>query len=143
MLGNFYKKMLSLLLVLVASFSFGQNSKDIVFEKNTLTFKKTEEGKLVNIKFSFTYLGDNPLFIEEPKVDCSCTTVRIPNKSIVKNSQHIIQVVFDTKGKLGYQVRSIELVFKNQEDKAINKTITFKGVVKASKSTKNIYKESR
>ncbi|MCB9335143.1 MAG: DUF1573 domain-containing protein [Flavobacteriales bacterium] len=139
-MSNFLKLGLSLLLITVAGFSFAQNS--IEFEKSTLKFEKVNEGEIVKLIYRFKNLGTDSLSIIPPEVDCSCTEVKIPEYKIVAGASDSLIVVFDTKDKIGFQERKITIQFVSDfmDSKSIDKQITFKGIVKATKATKEAYK---
>jgi hypothetical protein len=143
MSSNCIKFSLSLLLILVAGFSFSQNAENIVFEKSTQKFMKVDEGHQITLTYSFTYSGETPLQLITPKVDCDCTSVEIPEEDITQNNSYQIIVHFNTKDKIGFQERPIKLTFLSEVDKNIKveKEIVFKGMVKASKATKEKYKK--
>lgn len=134
-----------MLLLFVASFSFAQNADLITFEKRTQKFKKVDEGQLVELSYIFNYSGNETLSITPPDLDCSCTTVILPEGKISPNSTNSIKITFDTKDKIGYQERAIHLEFVSNtaENMLIKKKIVFKGVVKASEATKKAYKLSK
>jgi len=139
---NLFKFILSLLLLLVASFSFGQDAKEIKFKKRVKNFKKVNEGKTLTFNYIFNYSGKQPLTLLPPKVDCSCTEVILPKNPILPNTTDTVKVIFDTKDKMDYQVRHVVLHFVNElmDSTSIEKKITFKGVIKASEATKETYK---
>lgn len=137
-----FKLSLNLLLILVAGFSFVQ-SKVVKFEKNTLTFKKVEEGEKIILKYYFRNNGKHTLSIIPPIVDCSCTEVMLPENKIAGGAKDSIIIHFDTNDKIGFQERNVNLQFENKLIGIINQKITFKGVVKASKATKETYKKSK
>ncbi len=143
--NNLFKLTLSLLLLLVASFSFGQNPKEIVFEKKVHRFKKVDEGKVLTFKYIFNYTGKYPLTILPPKVDCSCTEVLLPKQPILPNTSDTVTVIFNTKDKMDYQVRDVKLHFISDlmDSTYIEKKITFKGMVKATEATKAIYENHK
>tara|TARA_B100000809_G_scaffold135519_1_gene133098 strand:- start:555 stop:1001 length:447 start_codon:yes stop_codon:yes gene_type:complete len=145
MKSSLFKINLSLLLLLVASFSFAQTSDDIQFEKTTQKFMRVDEGHIITLTYNFTYSGIVELNIIPPKVDCSCTEVILPEDKIKPNSKKIIKIKFDTKDKIGWQERSVTLQFTSDQmnSLSIEKTLTFKGMVKASKATKDAYKLSK
>ena len=142
MTSNFIKFSLSLLLITVAGFSFSQTAEDIVFEKPTQKFMKVDEGHQITLTYNFIYNGTVPLQLISPKVDCDCTSVEIPEEDIVQKKNYKIVVHFDTNDKIGFQEQPINLSFLLIENKnlKIDKTIIFKGMVKASKKTKAKYK---
>ena len=139
------KIMMLSLLFFIASFSFAQGEKDIQFDNKTLNFKKVDEGEIVELVYTFHYKGEIPISIIPPVVDCSCTTVILPEQPIQPNTDQKVKVVFDTKDKIGYQVREVNLQFVSDamDSRSIEKKIIFKGVVKASKETIEKYKESK
>ncbi len=140
-----FKINLSLLLILVASFSFAQTSDDIKFEKTVQKFMKVDEGHRITLSYTFTYTGNLDLSIVPPKVDCSCTTVILPEGKIKANSTNTIKIKFDTNNKIGYQERGVTIQFVSDamDSRSIDKKLVFKGVVKASKATKEAYKKNK
>jgi len=143
--NKFFKIFISLLLILVASFSFGQNSEDIKFEKTIQKFKRVDEGHRITLYYPFTYTGNVPLHILDPKVDCSCTEIIYPKETIHPNSSNIITINFNTTDKIGWQERVVGIQFVSNLDDAnsCNQKLTFKGMVKASKATKSTYKANK
>jgi len=138
--SSLFNIFLNLLLKLVASFCLGQNEQDIIIENPIQKFKKVNEGKLLSFTYYFSNSSNDTLYISEPKVDCSCTTVILPKTSIYPKSKNKMTVTFDTSDKIGYQERVINLSFKNLKTQSkILKKIVFKGKVKATKETKKIY----
>lgn len=127
--------------MLVASFSFCQT--DVVkFDKKSIKFSKVDEGKKITLTYHFRNLGKHTLTLLPPEVDCSCTEVTIPENTIAGGDRDSIVVHFDTKDKIGYQERDVKLNFVSDfmDGKSIEKKITFKGVVKTSKTTKEVFK---
>ncbi|MGB0888629.1 MAG: DUF1573 domain-containing protein [Vicingaceae bacterium] len=140
----FFKTSLSLLLLLVASFSFAQKKSSITFEKTTQKFKKVDEGKEVELVYKFSNYGKFNLKIIPPIVDCSCTEVIIPEYEISSGTKDSIIIRFNTNDKIGWQERNVTLLFKADFlPKPIKKVLTFKGMVKASKATKKAYKQNK
>ena len=139
-----FKINLSLLLILVASFSFGQKADPITFEKRTQKFGKVNEGKVIELVYRYHNYGKHVLSINPPKVDCSCTEVIIPDK-IRSGGKDSLTIKFNTKDKIGFQERTVVLQFVNALNPStpIEKKITFKGTIIASKETKRIYKENK
>ena len=131
---KFFKTSLSLLLILVASFSFAQINSSVTFEKPTQKFKKVNEGEKVELVYKFSNDGKFILNILPPEVDCSCTEVIIPEYEIAAETQDSIIIKFNTNDKIGWQERNVILQFKaDLLPKPIENTLTFKGIVKASK----------
>ncbi len=138
-----FKISLSLLLIFVAGFSFSQSVVD--FEKSTLKFDKVDEGEKISLTYYFKNNGKHTLSIIPPKVDCSCTEVILPENGIAGGARDSIIILFNTQDKIGYQERDVNLQFVSDlmDSNSINEKITFKGVVKASKATKEAYKNRK
>lgn len=105
---------------------------------------RVDEGHQITLTYNFTYNGTIPLSIMPPKVDCSCTVVILPENKIEPNSTNAIIIKFDTKDKIGYQEREVIIHFFSDalNSDSIEKKLIFKGVVKASKATKQTYKNN-
>jgi len=133
---------LSLLLMVATSFSFAQNN-ELQFEKTKQSFKKVNEGIVVTLDYYFEYVGNDTLSMLPPKVDCSCTEIKLKNSDkIIPNQKYSLQVIFNTNDKIGYQEREVWLTFITQKStKQLKQKLIFKGVVKASKATKEKYKQ--
>lgn len=127
------KEILSLILILVSGFIFSQNSP-LHFENNVQKFGKVDEGKDVYLTYQFVNKSEKPVVINEAKVNCSCTVVTFPKEPIRPNATGTINVGFHTKGKIGFQERTVNLITDQG-----NVEIMFKGVVKASDRTKEEY----
>jgi V8-like Glu-specific endopeptidase len=141
MKSNLFKTNLSLLLLLVASFSFAQNADELQFEQTTQKFKRVDEGHQITLTYNFNYTGKVHLKMNPPQLDCSCTEVILSKDVINPGSKNSIQVKFNTAAKIGWQERTITLYFTSNKLNAepIEKKIIFKGAVKASKATKDAY----
>lgn len=139
-----FKLSLGLLLFGIAGYSFAQNAANISFEKEKMKFNKVDEGTPVQLTYSFTYDGEFPLTLLPPEVDCTCTEVVLPKGDIEKDQTYTLVVKFDTRGKIGYQEREIKLKFISDamDSRFIEKVIVFKGVVKASKETKEKFESN-
>lgn len=123
-----------LLIILSVGFAFSQ-SPVIEFDNKVMKFKKVKEGTPVELKFSFTNVGNAPLTFNKANTSCECTTVKFPENPVKPAERDTVYVSFDTKGKMGYQERKIELISNGDV-----RYITFKGSVIASKETKESIK---
>lgn len=85
-------------------------------EKSTYKFPKTEEGKLLEHEFEVTNTGNAPLIISDYKVQCKCTKLIYPKGPIAPGQTVKLKVTFDSKGKYGFQDRTLE-VFTNTKKK--------------------------
>lgn len=118
------KLFLVIIIFLSSKLIFAQ--PEIKFDEKTKKFEKTKAGEILKFDYSFTNTGDHPLIISEVKVTCGCTKPEFPQEPVKPGETGIIKVSFDTKGKIGYQDRILEVISnaKNSPEK-----IRFKGVV--------------
>ena len=102
--------LISLMIILNSAFVL-QQSAEFNFLKNTLKFPKTKEGEVLRFQFEFTNSGNAPLVISDikPTMVCPCTQVEYPQEPVMPGKSAMIKVSFDTKGKIGYQDRILEV----------------------------------
>lgn len=100
---------LVLIIILVNSALVSGQVAEFSFDQKTHKFPKTLEGEVLRHHFRFSNTGDIPLIIESFKVSCPCTKVILPEKPILPGASDEIKVEFDTKDKIGWQDRTIEL----------------------------------
>ncbi len=110
---------------------------NLAFEKNTYKFGRVDEGEEVLMKFPFKNNGNIPVIFQNYKVECPCTKVQYPKHPVAPGNTDTVVVIFDTKHKLGYQERTIDL-----QTNLGHYMLKFKGVVKAGRETKNAYRNS-
>ena len=127
---------MSLMLFTTSGFVFSQKSP-LEFSQAKQKFGKVAEGQEVNLTYDFINQGNEPVIINKAKVNCTCTVVTFPKEPISPNSNGVVSITFHTKGKIGYQERTVELLTNKGTSE-----IVFKGVVKATKETKEEYKHS-
>ena len=122
------KYLFILQLVLISALScYSQAGKaDFKFESEVYKFGKVKEKEVLKFDYKFTNSGTEPLLITEIKVTCGCTVPDYPSQPIPPGKTGIIKVTFDTKSKIGYQDRTLE-IFSNA--KKSPKIIRFKGTV--------------
>ncbi len=106
------------------------NVAEMNFEKNTFYFGEVIEGEKVNTTFYFTNSGKKPLLIKDARSTCGCTVPTYPKEFIAPGSRDSIQVVFDTKNKMGYQNKAVTLIANTYPNKTI---VYLKGKVKEKK----------
>lgn len=94
--------------ILNSAIALGQYA-EFSFDKKFHKFKATPEGEVLKHTFVFENKGDIPLIITNYKVACTCTVVEFPKEPILPGETGEIHVTFDTKGKIGWQYRSIQL----------------------------------
>ena len=102
------KLFLTVLLILSTAAIFSQSA---VFSVNyrIAKFPKTKEGRVLHYTYFVTNKGKAPLKIFDALVECSCTSVVLPEKDILPGEKAKIEVYFDTTGKYFFQDRLIIL----------------------------------
>lgn len=80
----------------------------IAFVDSTLyNFGEVKEGEVVEKKFRFKNNGEFPLIINNITSSCGCTTPEWPREPIAPKEESSILVRFNTKGKMGPQMKTI------------------------------------
>ena len=79
----------------------------IAVDRATVKFDKVSEGKVLHHTFKVTNVGDAPLLLNSYNVGCPCTKVTLPKQPIAPGQTVEIPMEFDSKGKYGFQDRSI------------------------------------
>jgi hypothetical protein len=110
------------LFILNSALSYSQQA-EFKFKSKVHRFGKVIEGEKISTQFSFTNVGDAPLLINNYEVACTCTKVEFPAKPILPGESGEITINFDSKGKMGYQDRTIKL-FSNAKDSPFELRIT-------------------
>jgi len=85
-------------------------SPKILFEKKSYDFGEVKEGKKVTTTFKVTNNGKQKLILRNVTANCECTTAK-PSKTLLKAGESIvIDVTFDSAGRLGKQVKTITVI---------------------------------
>ncbi len=77
--------------------------------KKTINHSKVKEGIILSFDYEITNTGTEPLIFIDYKVACSCTKASLPEKPVIPGEKAKINVTFDTKDKIGFQDRTIEV----------------------------------
>lgn len=94
-------------------------SPRIVFERTTVEGGKIIEGENYVIDFTFKNTGNSPLKIISAKASCGCTAIKPINESIAPGEMGAITATFDSKGRVGMQSKSINVVTNDIENAQI------------------------
>lgn len=82
----------------------------ITFEETTYDFGKIIQGEKVAYDFHFTNTGKTDLVINKVSTSCGCTVGNYPKESIKPGEEGKIEVVFDSKGKHGFQNKTVTIL---------------------------------
>lgn len=91
----------------------------IQFEKITSNFGEVQQGNEVSAVFVFTNYSQDSISIAEVLTGCTCQTVYIPENPIPPTESAEIEILFNTKNKLGKQNREISVIFSNNRYKKL------------------------
>jgi hypothetical protein len=113
------KNFILLSVLLVCSASVFTQHAELFFEQKTHKFPDTKEGELLVHEYKFVNKGSVPLIITHYNVSCSCTKAEFPKEPVLPGASGVVKVTFDTKGKVAYQDRTVEL-FSNSKKSPTN-----------------------
>lgn len=81
----------------------------ITFDESEFNFGKVAVGEKVQHIYRFTNTGDEPLVLSNARGSCGCTVPSWPKDPIQPGGSGAIVVEFDTKGKMGPQVKQVTI----------------------------------
>ena len=70
-------------------------------------FGNATEGEKVTYNFRFKNSGKKPLVITNTSASCGCTVPEKPEKPVLPGETAFIKVVFNSKGKVGHNEKTI------------------------------------
>jgi len=85
------------------------NRPILKFDKLEHNFGYIDEGEIITHDFFFTNVGRTPAIISEATTSCGCTVPSFPKYPIMPGQREKITVVFDSKGRLLKQNKSITI----------------------------------
>jgi hypothetical protein len=72
------------------------------------------EGETVSFDFKFRNTGKTDLVITEVSSSCGCTVPSYPKTAIRPGQEGSIKVAFNSRGKKGYQTKSVVVLANTQ-----------------------------
>ena len=87
-----------------------------VISEEIHNFGSLNAGEVVSFTFIFKNEGTRNLVITDIDSGCGCTKVNIPNKTIEPGQEGQLEVIYDSAGEVGKQLKVIT-VFSNAEPK--------------------------
>ncbi|MBL7138343.1 MAG: DUF1573 domain-containing protein [Bacteroidales bacterium] len=79
----------------------------ITFEETEHNFGRIIEGETVSFNFAFKNTGKRDLVIAEVSTSCGCTVPSYPKRAIRPGESGVINIAFNSKGRKGYQTKTI------------------------------------
>lgn len=95
----------------------------IKFDTTAYDFGKVYEGEMVGWYFKYKNIGRKNLVLINVTAGCGCTTPEYSAEPLAPGAEAKIKVVFDTKGRGGYQYKTVS-VESNGEPGIIELVIT-------------------
>jgi hypothetical protein len=80
---------------------------EIKFEKQQHNFGIIQQGEKVTYSFKFKNIGLADLIIKDAKASCGCTVPKYSREPIASGEEGLIEVVFDSNGRMGKQLKTI------------------------------------
>ncbi|HET6989997.1 MAG TPA: DUF1573 domain-containing protein, partial [Bacteroidia bacterium] len=85
------------------------------FSVDTIDFGTVNQGTIVEKDFTFKNTGKTPLVITSATGSCHCTVPHFPEEPIAPGKTGVIHVVFDSNGKMGYQLKTATINSNNRD----------------------------
>ena len=91
----------------------------IEFTKEMHNFGTLKEGETVAYSFQYKNGGSSPFRLTKVEPTCGCLTVQFSKDEIVSGSSSNIEVIFQTAGEWGNQVKTVEIETSDGETKTL------------------------
>lgn len=96
-----------------------KNQAEIKFEVEEYNFGTIKQGDKVNYDFAFINNGKEPLVITDARGSCGCTVPVWPKEPIAKGGKGVINVEFNSTGKMGLQDKTVTITSNAREGSKI------------------------
>ena len=97
-----------------------------IIGEETIDFGKVIEGEKVHLEFKIKNSGTGNLIISKASASCGCTSLEYPEGVLEEGESDVVNVTFDSKGRVGNQTKKITLVSNTTPN---IKILTIKGEV--------------
>jgi hypothetical protein len=94
-------------------------SSGIVFIREIHNFGTLKAGEIVSFSFIFTNNGTILLSIKKAETSCGCIKVQYDKNDISPLEKSAIEVIFDTSGEWGNQLKMVEVETSSGEKKEL------------------------
>ncbi len=91
-----------------------ENMPQFQFETDLHDFGKAIEGEILTYSFKFKNSGKSDLVIANASATCGCTVPTFSKEPIRPGEEGNVTVTFNTKGKMGFQHKTVTLVANTQ-----------------------------
>jgi hypothetical protein len=90
---------------------------EFAFSEELHNFGSLTAGEVVSYTFVFRNTGSKTLIIEQVDTDCGCTKVNVPEKTIEPGMEGKIEVIFNSAGEVGNELKYFTLISNATEPK--------------------------
>jgi hypothetical protein len=85
------------------------------FETESHDFGQVKAGEKLSFSFVFENKGDSPIVIKSAETDCGCISARYPEKPVEPGKTGVLEVIFDSAGLFGRQLKTVEILWNSKE----------------------------
>lgn len=86
---------------------------------DTIHFGRMQEGEKIMGSFVIKNQSDKPLVITSIVPGCGCTNVNYDFKPIMPHDQRSVEFTFDSRGRVGVQLKAIDLITSDNKQSRI------------------------
>ena len=91
----------------------------IVFDKEIHNFGTLKDGEIVTYSFVFRNSGGSPISIIKAEQSCGCIEIRYNKNSIKPGETSFIEVLFNSAGEWGNQIKGVTIETSEGEQKEL------------------------
>ncbi len=86
-----------------------ENAARLVFTDTVHDFGNLTDGEVVEYEFEYKNAGKKEIIITNAKGSCGCTVPEYDTKPIAPGATGSMKVTFDSKGKIGYNEKKVDI----------------------------------
>lgn len=90
-------------------------STALQFETETHDFGQLKAGEKLSFSFVFQNKGESPIQIKSAETDCGCISARYPEQPVEPGKNGVVEVIFDSAGLFGRQLKTVEILWNSKE----------------------------
>jgi VanZ family protein len=91
----------------------------IEFTKEIHNFGTLKEGEIVVFSFQFINSGGSSFRLAKVEPTCGCITVQFNKEEIPSQAKSAVDVIFNTSGEWGNQIKTVEIITSDGEAKTL------------------------
>ena len=95
------------------------NSPKMTFKKTEHDFGKVIQGEFVRYSYRYTNTGKSDLIISKVSTSCGCTVPNYAKTPLAPGESSLIEVIFDSRGKKGFQNKTITVLTNAVPNKTV------------------------